>query len=130
MERRGPEHRHVEVRFKGIELTAERVAPDGDVHQPGQRMGMAGHVARDEDRAGAGPPHRHAVGHALIELRDEAVLRGELADRRALAAGDDQRVDVIELLGTADVDGLRTDALESLAMLAEVALQAEDAGAS
>ncbi len=57
-------------------------------------------------------------------------MRRELPDRRALAAGNDERVDLVELLRTADIDRLGAEALEGLEMLAEVALQAEDAGAS
>ena len=67
-------------------------------------MRVAGNVLRDEDGAGARAPHRHALGDAVLELVDDPVLAGELADRRALAAGDDQRVDLVELLGAADVD--------------------------
>src|SRR5262249_34529007 len=65
----------------------------------------------------------------LAQLRDDLVALGQLADGRALAAGDDERVDVVELLGTAHVDRVRADALEDAQMLGEVALETEDADA-
>jgi hypothetical protein len=57
-------------------------------------------------------------------------VRRELADRRALAARDDEGIDVIELLGTADIDCLGPESLECFEVLAEIALETEDAGAS
>jgi hypothetical protein len=55
---------------------------------------------------------------------------GELPDRRAFAAGDDEGIDVVELLGATNVDGFGPESLEGLDVLAEVALEAEDSGAS
>jgi len=57
-------------------------------------------------------------------------VQRELADRRALAARNHQRIDLIELLRSAYVDGFGAQPLECVEVLAEVALEAEDAGAS
>jgi hypothetical protein len=57
-------------------------------------------------------------------------MLGELADGRALAAGDDERIDVVELIGAANIDGVGAESFEGVEVLAEVALKAEDAGAS
>src|SRR5436853_1663606 len=89
-------------------------------------MRMARHVLREEDRAGAGAPHRHAVGDALAELWDDLVTLCELSDRRALATGDDQRVDIVELLGPAHIDRIGAERAERCEMLGEVALKTED----
>src|SRR5260221_8152791 len=97
MERLGAEGGHVEIRLERIELPAEGITANADVHEARERMRMAGHVLRDEDRAGACTPDGHALGDAFTELRDEAVVLGELADRGALAAGNDERIDVVEL---------------------------------
>src|SRR5438034_10202203 len=99
MEWRRAERLHVEVRLERIELTPERVPLDGHVHEPGERVRVAGHLFRDEDRARARAPHRHTFGDAILELVDDPVLARELADRRALATRGDQRVDLGELLG-------------------------------
>src|SRR2546423_13591637 len=90
---------------------------------------MAGNVLGDKDRAGARAPHRHAFGNAVLELVDDPVLARELSDRGALAAGDDQRVDLIELLGPSDVDAFHPEAIECGQMFREVALETEDASA-
>jgi hypothetical protein len=95
-----------------------------------ERMRVAGHIAGDEDGARAGPPDGHAVGDPLLELRDESVQERELADRRALPARNDERVDIVQLLRPANIDGVAAESLEGVEMLAEIALQAEDTGAS
>jgi hypothetical protein len=93
-------------------------------------MRMTGNVLREKDGAGAGPPNGHSGRGALAELRDDPVVVRQLSDRGALTAGDDERVDVIELLGPAHVDTVGADIAQRAEMLAEVALEAEDADAS
>jgi hypothetical protein len=68
-----------------------------------------------------------ALRDAVLELVDDPVLARELADRRALAARDDERVDVIELLGPAHVDAFHTETVERGEMFREVALKTENA---
>src|SRR5258706_14932673 len=92
-------------------------------------MRVAGYVLRDEDRTGAGAPHRHPAGDPFPQLRDDPVALGELADGRALAAGNDQRVDVVELIGPTHITRLGTDAGQDAQVLGEVALETEDADA-
>src|SRR6266540_6990029 len=93
-------------------------------------MRMTRHILREEDRSGAGAPDRHTILRALAKLRDDPVLICELADRRALAARDDECVDVVELFRSAHVDTVCADAAQRAEVLAEVALEAEDADAS
>src|SRR5207248_9419018 len=119
-----------EIRLERVELPAKGVALHGDVHHSGDRMGMAGNIFREEDRAGTRAPHRHAVGHALAQLGDDLVALGELADRRARAPRDDERGDVIKLRWTAHVYPFGSDPLEGAQVLGEIALEAEDADAS
>ena len=90
---------------------------------------MTGHVLREEDRSGAGAPHRHPLCGTFTELRNDPVALRELPDRRALAARDDEPVDVVELLWPTHVDPLRTHAAEGGEVLAEIALETEDADA-
>src|SRR5439155_832514 len=96
---------------------------------PSQRKRMTGHVLREEDRSGAGAPHRHPLCGTFAELRNDPVALRELPDRRALAARDDEPVDVVELLWPTHVDPLRTHAAEGGEVLAEIALETEDADA-
>ena len=120
----------VEVRFKGVDLPTERVALDRDVHQLRERMRMTGNILREKDRARACPPYGHPGRRAVAQLRDDPVVLRELADRRALAAGDDERVDVVELLRPPHVDTVGADLAQPIEVLAEIALEAEDADAS
>jgi hypothetical protein len=50
--------------------------------------------------------------------------------RTRLAAGDDQRIDVVELLRLAHIDRVGAEPLEGVEVLAKIALEAEDACAS
>src|SRR3954471_7508324 len=92
-------------------------------------MRMARDVLREEDRAGTGAPHGHALGDALAGLGDDLVRLGELFDRRALAPRADERVDIVELFRPAHVDRVGTERAESFEMLSEVALETENADA-
>src|SRR5207237_4609903 len=129
VERRRAERLDVEIRFERLELSAERVPFHGHVHERRERMGMARDLFGDEDRARACPPDGHAFGDAVLELVDDAVLARELSDGRALATRDDQRIDLVELLGSAHVDAFDAEPIERSEMLREITLQTEDAGA-
>src|SRR2546425_510989 len=129
VERIGPEYGDLEVRFEAIDLTAEGVALDGHVHERGERVRMAGHVLRHEDRPRARAPHRHPRGGAIAQLLDDPVLLRELSDRRALAARDDERVDLVKLLRAAHVDRFHTEPIERGEVLRKVALETQDTGA-
>ena len=72
--------------------------------------------ARAEDRA-AEPAHR------LVQ----AIQPHQPADRRRLAARDDQAVEPVELLGEPDLDRLGTETPQHGGVLAEVPLHGEDA---
>src|SRR5438552_13612931 len=129
VERRLAERLHVEVGFERVELSAERVAIDAHVHEGRERVRMAGDLFGDEDRARARPPDGHAFGDAVLELVDDDVLARELSDGRALATRDDQRIDLVELLGPEHIDAFDAEPIERSEMLREIILQTEDAGA-
>src|SRR5207244_6457438 len=83
-----------------VELAAVAVAADADVERAERRLRRALHVAREEDCAGARAEDRPLRGEAAQRL--EAIVAEELQERRRLAAGDHQRVDVVELARVAD----------------------------
>ena len=124
-----PQLRDIEIGLEAVDLSPERVSFDGHIHEAREWMRMTGDVFGNEDRTGTGSPDGHAFGRTVAQLLDEAVLARELTDRRALTARNDERVDRIELLRPADVDGFDADALERRQVLREVALETEDAGA-
>ena len=67
------------------------------------------------------------VGDPLADRLEQAEVDGELAHRGRLAAGDDQGVDGVQLLGPADRTGERAALGERAQVLADVALQREHA---
>ena len=81
-------------------------------------------VSVEQDHPGAGPEDRAAEpANRLLE----PVQPHQAGDRRRLAAGDDEPVEPVELLGQAHLDRLRAEAAQHRRVLAEVALDCEDA---
>ena len=116
-----------EVRLKGIDLAAEGVAFDGHRHQV-----QGGTVERDDlfgeqDGAGAGAPDWQTAAAESDEGLSQVVGDQQSGDGGALAAGDDQAVDVLELVDRADLERLSAGASERGGVLGEVALQRENA---
>ncbi len=81
----------------------------------------------EEDGARAGAPDGAAAGAEVAQGLLEAVAEDEPGDGRALAAGDDERVDLVELGDLADLADGMAHGFEHLAVLAEVALEGEHA---
>ena len=84
----------------------------------------------EEDHARARAPDRVAGARKGLQVRHQAAALGDQRHRRALAAGDDEAGDAVELLLRAHLDDL--DALQLLEdrhVLAERALQREHADA-
>src|SRR5262249_6597218 len=78
------------------------------------------------DETGARAEDRPALCVELFQRGNEAPGIHQLEERRALAARDDQTIDVPELLGLAHFDGLDATSRERLGVAVEVALQRED----
>src|SRR5881396_1428675 len=128
----------LEVRLERLSLSPERVPVDGHVHeaeQPRLRLvGLDPCVLREEDAARAGSHDWHGlVRRAPDDLVEEAELDEELGDRRALPAGDRQRIDAVQVLAASYAD--RVSGLPSLVhrpsdridVLAHVALDTDHA---
>ena len=102
---------------KLLHLAAERVAPRPVVAE-------AEVVAVEDDHPRARPEDRAAeLAHRLVE----AVEPHQPADRGRLAAGDDEAVEPLELLGEPDLDRLGAEPPQHGGVLAEVPLHGEDA---
>src|SRR5204862_3314358 len=108
---------HLEVSFEAVDLAAERVAPRAVVAE-------AEVVAVEEDHPGARSQDRAAeLAHRFVET----VEPHQAADGGRLAAGDDQPVEPVELLGEPDLDRLGTEPPQHGCVLSEVPLHGEDA---
>ena len=123
------EDREVDVALEGVDLPAEGVAAHGDV-EPADGL-LVGRGVEDpvgeQDHPGARAVRREPRADGGAQRLQQPELRGQLDDRRRLAAGQDQPVDVGELLGTAHHDGGGALLPQSCEVLADVALQAEHA---
>src|ERR1700751_683268 len=107
----------VDVSLEAVHLPAEGVAPRAPVAETEM-------VAIEHDHPGARPEDRPAeLPYRLVE----AVQPHQPADRRRLAAGDDQPVEPVELLRQSDLDRLRAQQAQHRRVLAEVSLHGEDA---
>src|SRR5437016_5247001 len=126
-----------EVRLERLPLPPERVAVDRHVHEAEQLrlrfVGLDPRVLREEDAARACAHDRHPLlGRPSNDLIEQAELHEELRDRRALATGDRQRVDVREVLPPAHRDRLAGFAVRlegaghRVDVFADVALDADD----
>ena len=104
---RGPAIEH--HRLAGLErlaLTTIGVALHFHVDEAERELPGIVDLAREQDQSGTRPEHRPALGMELLQRGDEPPLVHELEECRTLAAGDDQAVDLRELLGLADLDGV------------------------
>src|SRR6188508_2253175 len=107
-----------EVGLEARDLPAVRVAVDPDVHLADEPV--AGHENHPRTRA------EHRARKRPQRLL-EPVEADEPADRRRLAAGDDQTVEAVEVLGLSYLDRLHAETRKRLRVLAEVPLQGQNA---
>ena len=115
-----PEALHVHVLLEAADLAPEGVAARLDVHQAQVR-------AVEHDQPGAGAEHRPPAAHEVPYGLLEAVGLDPHAHRRALAAGEDQPVEPIEVTGAPDLHGDRAEAPQRIAVGLEAALDCEHA---
>src|SRR5438874_1595662 len=108
---------NIEVGLEAAHLASERVALHTEVGEPEVVAIENDHPrARSEDG-------RLEAAQRLVQ----PVQAHEPRDRRRLAAGQDQAVEPLQLLGQADLDRLGAEAPEHIRVLAEVPLHGEDA---
>src|SRR5882724_1972352 len=114
-------------RLEALLLSAVGIALRGDVDETERGLLRALHFAREEDQTGAGAHDGLARGVKLLERGHEAPLVEELEERRALSPGHDEASDLVELPRQPDLDRLKTEPVERLAVQVEVALEGEHA---
>ena len=88
---------------------------------------LVARLARKQDRPGARPEHGAAALRELLDRLDQLVPDETFRDRRALAAGQDQRGEAIEMFRREHTPALGTEALEGGQVLLDVPLDPEDA---
>src|SRR4051794_24060976 len=107
----------VEIRLEARDLAPERVAPHAEVAEREV-------VAVEDNHPGARPEDRlREIPERLVE----PVEPHQPHERRGLAAGDDEPVESLDLLGLANLDDVRAQPAQHRRVLAEVSLDGEDA---
>src|SRR3990172_6061967 len=114
------------VALEAPPLAAVAVPPHGQVDLAEKRLARdAVHgLAREEDHPGARPEDRSRKGPDGVL---EPVEPDEPPDRGGLAAGDDEAVEPLELLGLSHLDGVGAPPAERRDVLAEVPLDCQNA---
>jgi hypothetical protein len=105
-----------QVGLEALQLTAEGVAPGAGVEES-EVLGGA------DDQAGAGAEDRPAGLVVGAERRLQAGRGDALDDRRALAAGDDEPVEALQLGGRADLAYFGAELAQGAGVRPEVTLQ-------
>ena len=116
----------VEVGLERLELSPERIALDGHVEQRQDRLLAAGDLAREDDHPGARPEDGRARLGEVEDRLAQAPALDEPAHRRALAAGQDQAAEALEVGRLAHANTLDADGGERVEMLAERPLEGQD----
>src|SRR5690606_25490288 len=118
----------VDVDLEAVDLTPEPVAPHRDVHRPQAVLVVPAveDLRAEQDRSGAGPEDR-SPGPAEVAQRFEQVeALGQHRHGGGLAAGQDEAVDGVELVGPAHLYGADPERLEEVDVQAERPLKGED----
>ena len=119
----------VEVSLEAVELTPIGVPSHRDVDDAEALLirPSVRDPAGEKDGAGAGREHRETgLKHGEQRLPETGTPQEE-CDSRALAARDNQTIQVLQVLGQAHQPGIGAHLLEGVNVLAEVSLQCQDA---
>lgn len=114
------------LRLEAVDLPPKCVATHGHVHDAEKGLPRARGAPGQHDEAGAGTEDG-PFGHELSQRTGEAVLLYELTHGGAFAAGDDETIELLELRRQAHLPHPGPQAPEHAGVLAEGALEGEDA---
>src|SRR3954451_24138601 len=122
---------HVQVLLEGVHLTAEGVAPHRDVQAAeGLLVGTGvGDAVGQHDHPRTRSVGGHAVGEPLAQRLLQVEGEHQLFHRRRLPTGAHKRLYVVALAWATDAGGVGAEALEHPQVLADVALDGQDADA-
>ena len=127
MDRPLAEDGHVEIGLERVELAAEGVPLHHDVQERQDRLLVADDRATEDDHPGAGPEDRRSRAGEVKDRLGEAPALDQPAHRRALAARQDQPLDLAQVARQAHLDPLDADGGERRHVLAKGALQRQHA---
>jgi len=105
-----------QVDLEALQLATEGVAPSAGVEKA-EVLGVA------DDQAGAGAEDRPASRVVGAQRRLQLRRGDPLDDRRALAAGDDEAIEILDRGGGADLGYLGAELVQGAGVGLEIALQ-------
>src|SRR5262245_23407900 len=90
---------HVELRFEAVQLSTKGIALHGYVEQWEDWLVTITDVLAEQDHAGAGAEQWSTLVRQVEDRLTQSPLVDQLAHGRALAAGEDQPADALEVAG-------------------------------
>jgi hypothetical protein len=107
-----------------VDLPSVGVAADADIE--GAEPGLRGILDFGGEQDGAGTGSEGGLGVDEVFKFGETFFAEKFEERAGLASGDDEAVDVIELLGLFDEHNLGAQLFKPAAVRVEIALQGQD----
>lgn len=120
---------NVDVGLEAVDLAAVGVATKADVQGAQGGVRKVGGPLGEDDQAGAGAPDRESGGDQLLKGLVKLEVQHEAAEAGALAARDDEAVELGQVVGFAHLAGFDAQALEDADVLGKVALKGKNADA-
>src|SRR5215471_14428968 len=115
-----PLHRH--LRNTAIDLTPVSVTLDSNIHGLQTLLTGTGYIIRQQNCARASPEHRLLVSE-LLERLEQILHIEQLEHRSAFAAGNDQPVDLVQVVGGANFNRSRSGTSHRFPMSLKIPLQ-------
>lgn len=117
----------LDIRLEAVYLPPECVAANLDVHQVEGFGAVVSESVGDNNHSGARTPDRQAALDLLLEYVPKVVDVDKLGDGGAFTAGDNEAVDVIQLVGEAYLRHLHPQFFQHLSVFLEVSLYRQNA---
>ena len=109
---------------RAVDLASVSVAPDADIEGAEAFLFWIVHFPGEQDRAGTGAKSGLGLDE-LLELFESGVAQ-EFQERSRFASGDDEAVDLVELLRLFDEQNFGAQLFEPAAVGVEIALEGQD----
>lgn len=109
----------LDIGLEAPDLTTERVTPRPDVHETEV-------IAVEHDQASTGAEDRRSAGGQIAQRHRQTVALDPQRHRRRLSAGQNERVQPVQIGGHAHFASTRAERSEQRGVRLEVPLQGED----
>ena len=121
-----PENRHGDIGFEALLLPPKRIALHHDIHDTDQRLIETTNIAGQNNRTSAGAHDGQSRADSRAQRFKHVKRDKQLANGRALAARNDQAIDVIEVAWKAHLNDFMAKAFKRLTMGEEIPLHRQN----